>query len=248
MAVTIGSATFSNLTAQPFGYQETDTQKGLTSRKWAVSGLLTPSEWLSLLSAYDTWKNQRIDDEDSLVSGVVGTTISFSATGPGGQSWSGVACWFTSAPEASQSGAYLAASFEVVDAAQALEVLLRQQELSEEQEDLPDFGTVTLGTTTLTLLRPMESYGEGPALELTPAGVHYVSGPLVVYRIRDIEGTTDVNGWNAIRDWYEEQIVEIPPVNTWFPISIPTVSAQNKVVAGVKTTEYTVSIQLGRVR
>jgi hypothetical protein len=248
MAVTVGSTTFSNLTAQPFGYEESDTKRGLTARKWSVNGLLTGAEWLSLLSTYNTWRDQRIQDEDSLVSEDVGTTVAFSGTGAGGQSWSSVACWFAAAPEASQSGAYLAVSFELVDAAQALQVLLREQELSEEEEDLPNFGSVTIGSAVLKLVRPMQSYGQGPQMELTPAGSHYISGPFIVDRIRDIEGTTDLAGWEEVRSWYESQIVSVPSVGDWFPISIPSTTARNKVVNGVKTTEYTVSIQLGLVR
>lgn len=249
MSVTIGSATFSTLTAQPFGYEETDTRFGLTAQKWLLQGLLSPAEWLDLLDEYNDWRDARITDAPTEESGVVGTTIVFSGDGPGGQSWTNVACWFISAPQAEQVGHYLSASVELVDAAQALEVILKQKELQEEtSDDLPDLGTVVVGTTTLKLVKPMESYGQGPALELTAAGRHYVTGPLVVYRIRDIEGTTNAAGWAGVLSWYESQIIAIPSVGTWFPISIPTASAENKIVDGVKTVEYTVSIQLGQVR
>lgn len=247
MSVTIGSSLFSNLTAQPFGYDESNTRQGLTARRWLITGLLTPNEWLALLAEYDTWRDLRIQDEDSKAANDVGTTISFTATGPGGQSWSNIACWFSSAPSAEQSGYYLNATVELIDANQALEVLLREDELADEESDAPTFGLITLGTTTLTLLKPKESYGEGPTVELTAGGVHFISGPNVVYKIRDIEGRTDAAGWAGILDWYEAEIVSSPSTNDWFPVSIPTVTTSNKIVDGVKTVEYVVSIQLGRI-
>lgn len=247
MAITIGGTSFPRLVAQPFQYSGDNPSTGQVSRRWVVSGLLTASEWLSLLGVYDTWRASRIDDEDSLVSASIGTTISFSGTGPGGQTWSNIQCWVDEPPTAEQNGYWLLATIGLVDANEALAVLLRQQELASEQEDLPDFGTVTIGTTTLTLRRPMESYGQGPSLNLTAGGVHYIEGPKVVYYIRDIEGTTDLTGWNNIRSWYESQIVLTPSTGSWYPISVPTASATNKIANGVKVTEYIVSIQLGQV-
>lgn len=247
MAITIGSASFPTLTAQPFGYDETDTRAGLTARRWAIQGLLKPSEWVTLVNTYTTWRNLRIQDDDTNLTGVVGSTVAFSGTGPGGLTWTNVACWFSGAPAAEQTGAYLSVGVELVDANQALEVLLRQAEKSSEAEDLPDFGTITIGSTVVKLTKPVDAYGEGPALELTATGVHYVTGPLVVYKIKDVEGTTDLTGWNNIRSWYESQIIAVPSTGSYFPITSPTATAERRVVNGAKTTVYTVSIQLGLV-
>lgn len=247
MTITIGTSTFSNLTAQPFGYEETEVSLGRTARKWELSGLLLPSEWLDLLGVYDEWRDLRIEDEDSKTSGVVGTTIDFSGTGPGGQSWTNVACWFLSAPSAEQSGAYLSAKVVIVDASQALEVLLKTEEETEEDQGLPDLGTFTVGSTVLTLLKPPETYGQPPQLELTPGGVHYITGPKVAVEVRSIEGTTDASGWNGVLSWYESEVGSTPSSGNWFPISAPTASAEKKVIDGVSTVVYTVSIELARV-
>jgi len=247
MAITIGAAEFPTLTAQPFGYEETDTRAVQTACKWLVTGLLRPSEWLALLSEYDTWRDTRIDDEPTEVSGVIGTTVSFSGSGPGGQSWTSVACWFIAAPSAEQSGAYLSASVELVDANQALAVLLKAEEQAATQEDLPDLGTITIGTTVLTLLKPVDAYATSPTMELTAAGSHYIQGALVPYRIKDVEGTTNLSGWNDIRTWYETQITAVPIAGSYFPITSPSATAENKIISGVKTVQYTVSIQLGFV-
>lgn len=248
MAITIGSADFPRLNAQPFGYEESDTREGRTARQWTISGFLTPSEWLTLVDTYQEWRDLRIQDEDTLTSGVVGTTINLSGKGPGGQTWTNVPCWFTSAPTAEQSGKYLSVSLTLVDAGEALEVLLKEQQAEDaEDEDIPDFGTITLGTTTLTLRKPVDTYTQVPQPELTATGVHYIVGPRVPVKIKDVEGTTTASGWNDIRAWYEAIVLNTPAPNTLFPISAPTATAENKVVDGVKTTVYTVVVQLVRV-
>jgi hypothetical protein len=247
MAITIGSTDFPTLTAQPFGYEETNTRSGQTARKWLLTGLLKPSEWLDLLDEYDGWRATRIEDEPTETSNVVGTTVAFSGDGPGGQSWTSVACWFIAAPQAEQSGAYLAASVELIDANEALEVLLKTKEDEAAGEDLPDLGTITIGTTTLTLLKPVDAYATSPTMELTATGTHYIQGALVPYNIKDVEGTTNSAGWTAIRAWYETQIDAVPLAGSYFPITAPSASAANKVVGGVTSVEYTVSIQLGLV-
>jgi hypothetical protein len=244
---TIGTAQFPTLTAQPFAYDETDVRAGLTARKWVLQGLLKPSEWVALLGVYDGWRNARINDPDTLVSGTVGTTIALTGKGAGSQTWTSVACWFSSAPSAEQAGKYVAVTVELVDANQALAIILKQQEAEEEAEDLPDFGTYTIGTTVLTLLKPPDAYATGPSLTLAATGKHYIEGPLVVQKVKDLEGTTNSAGWDGVRTWYETQLVSTPPAGTWFPVSSPTATAENKVIGGVKTTQYTVSIQLGLV-
>lgn len=247
MAITIGSTSFPTLTAQPFGYEETNTRAGQTARKWLIAGLLKPSEWLDLLDEYDAWRDIRIDDEPTEASNVIGTTVAFSGAGPGDQSWTNIDCWFITAPQAEQSGAYLSASVELIDATQALAVLLKTEEDEAASEDLPDLGTITVGSTVLTLLKPVDAYATSPTMELTATGTHYIQGAPVPYSIKDIEGTTNVAGWDAIRSWYEGQISATPGAGSYFPITSPTASAANKIVEGVTTVEYTVSIQLGLV-
>lgn len=248
MSITIETAEFSALTAQPFGYNEGDTQKGLTAKKWAITGPLDPAEWLALLDVYDAWRDARIEDEDSLQSLSIGTTVSLSGTGPGGQTWQ-TECWFISAPTGEQVGAKILASIEVVDANEALQILIKEQENATQSDEnsRPDLGTVTVGTVIVTLLKPMETYGEGPQLQLTASGKYFLSGPFTIRRIRDIEGVIDAQDIATLRTWYESQIVSMPSTGSWYPISSPSFSAEAKVVAGVKTTEYTVTIQLAEI-
>jgi len=245
MTITLGDFTFNTLTAQPFGYAETDTQAGLTARRWRIAGLCTPAQWQDLIQVYNSWQGDRKEDEDSLKSGVIGTTVPLTANA-NGITWTSVACWFIQAPSGEQAGFYISVDAEVVDAIQALEVLLYQEEKNKQRSEalLPDLGTVTVGTTVLTLLKPMETYDNNPQVALTAAGSHYISGPLTASRIRDIEGTCDSQGWEDLLDWYEAIVQTTPVVGTWYPATAPTASAEVVIDLGVKTTRYTVTLRL----
>lgn len=247
MSISVESFSFNRLNAQPFTYEASNAIRGFTARKWQISGVATPSEWLQLLGVYDTWRDLKIEEDDAAVSGVIGSTVTFSGSGPGGQTWTNIECWFASPPEASQNGAYLDISFELIDANQGLEVILKGQEAEATAEEEPDFGTITIGSTVLTLKQPVDAYGTTPSADLTATGTHVISGPLVVDRVKDVVGTTNLTGWNNIRSWYETQIVAVPLAGSYFPITSPTATAEIKIVDGIKTTVYTVSIQLKQI-
>lgn len=246
MSVTINSVTFSNLylTEQPAGYEEQDVKRGQTARKWTISGLIDGPDWLDLQDIYNTWRTAKIAEDSPTLSNAVGTTVSLTINGYGGQAWTNVACWFSSAPSATQSGVWVNVNFELVDAAESLQLILLEQE---DDELKPDFGTITINGTELILRKPLDAYGDGPSLELTAGGTHIVSGPLVVYKIKDIEGETDLAGWNNIRSWYEGQIIATPLTGSDFPITPPTATAERKLVSGVVSDIYTISMQLGTV-
>lgn len=246
MSTSIGAFTTSKLLAQPHGYQETATSDGLTARSWRISGLLTSSEWQSLISVYNTWRDARIQDADSVAANSVGTTVSLTASA-NGLSWSGIGCWFTSAPSGEQAGRYIQASVELVDAAQALQVAMRQKEKAYSAEDRPNLGTYTVGSTVLTLLRVPETYTDAPSVARAVSGVSYISGPLGATRIKALEGTTNSTGWSAIQSWYESQVASRPTSGAWYPSSPPTASAVNRIVNGLKVIEYTVSLTLAQI-
>jgi len=244
--VTIGTFKVDrNLTAQPFSYDETNTRQGLTARKWRLSGLLSQSQWRELVSVYEAWRDARIEDPDSIVAQDVGTTIKLTAT-TNGQTWTGVPCWFTAAPQADQVGPYLQASCELIDAQQALAVALRSQELG--NEDRPALGTFTIGGVVLTLLAPPETYQDVPQLGLTTTGRSVITGPLAATKVWNVQGTTNATGWAGIRTWFEAAVGARPSTGDLFPINAPTASAANKIVDGLKTIEYTVSLSVAEAR
>lgn len=244
MTVTIGAFSTNALTAQPFGY-EGEARTGLTAQQYRVAGLLTPTQWQALVSAYNTWRDGRIQDADTLQSGTVGTTVSLSITSANGLSISGVACWFTEAPSGEQAGAYINASATLVNAAQALAVLLRQKEKERQNSEASEaaLGTVTLGSAVVTLTAPMETRRDGPQVALTATGVSYITGPRVAHKVRAIEGRITTGAPADVLTWYDTTINTAPAVGTWFPVSEPTFSAEAIISGGVKSTRYSVSVQ-----
>jgi len=243
MTVTIGSFSTNALTAQPFGY-EGDAREGLTARQFTISGLLTAAQWQALINEYNTWRNARIQDPDTYSSGLVGTTVNLSITSTNGLSVSSLACWFTDAPTGDQAGPYISASVTLVDAAQALAVLLRSEEKQRQRSeaDRPDLGTVTLGSVVITLTAPMDTRQDGPQVALTATGNSYVTGPLKAHKIRRIEGYISTGTFANLLSWYDTTIASVPAVGVWFPIEPPTATAEVIITGGVKATRYNVNV------
>jgi hypothetical protein len=248
MSVSVGSVTFTRLTAQPFGYDETDTRRGFTAKKWLITGLMTPAEYVSLIGVYDNWRNSKITEDDPVVSNSVGTTVAFSGDGPDSLSWSNVPCWFSTAPQGEQTGAYISCSVELVHAGEALAVLIASQDTTGGGgDDPPDLGTITINGAVLTLRKPPETFQAVPGLELTGGGVSYITGTKKAVEVQDIEGETNQAGWALVRSWFQSTIESTPAVGSWYPISVPTASAEKRIVSGSPTTIYTVSIQRAKV-
>lgn len=247
MTITIGAFTTTTLTAQPFGY-EGEARTGLTARTFVISGLLTPAQWQSLVSEYNSWRNTRITDADTASSGTVGTTVALTVAA-NGVSVISLACWFADPPSGEQAGAYISASVTMVDAAQALAVILREQEKSRQNSEanLPSLGTVTFtrasGTSPIvTLTRPMLTRQDGPTVALTATGVSYVTGALTAHKVRDIEGYLSTGTFDDLLAWYDETIVAVPAATSWFPITAPTATAEVIISGGAKTTRYNVTL------
>jgi hypothetical protein len=248
MTITIGSFSCSALTAQPFGY-EGDARTGLTARQFRIAGLLTSVQWQALVSEYNTWRNLRITDADTLQSGTVGSTVNLTINSTNGLSVSNLNCWFTEAPSGEQAGSYINATATLVDASQALAVLLREQEKTRQNTEalVPSLGTVTLtrssGTSpVVTLSVPMLTRQDGPTVALTATGVSYITGPLAAHKVRQIEGYISTGTYDDVLSWYDETIAAVPVAATWFPISPPTATAEVIISGGVKSTRYTVSL------
>lgn len=466
MTITIGTFTCDLLTVQPMGY-EGEARNGLTARAFQISGLLTPAQWQSLLGAYNGWRNTRINDQDTLLSKAVGTTIALTVAA-NGVSVSALPCWFVEAPTGEQTGAYVSTSVTLVDAAQALAVLLREQELAKERqiaeaedvdcaviaanlqrqkdetdceltalqtgladdfaeqgllkqkidaeaqstaytagtanlaavktaeadvelldkeaqltgraakaadiaeadlnlevqsaeanatvystntaeltalktaqasielaekeaelagraaiaadiaaadldlevqstqaqatafaanttplanrekakidvelleyaakitaltsgtrlenlktaraldnvyekyisEDLLNLGTVTLGSATVTLTKPMDTRTDGPQVALTATGTSYITGPLIAHQTRQIEGIITSGTYANVLSWYDTTIASVPAPGSWFPVTTPSASAEPFLISGAKGTRYTVTLEAKKI-
>jgi hypothetical protein len=157
MTITLGSFTNARLTVQPFGY-EGEARDGLTARTFTIGGLLSSTQWQALVAEYNTWRNLRIADPDTLSSGTVGTTINLTISSTNGLSITNLPCWFVDPPSGDQIGPFINATATLVDAAQALAVELRTQEKSRQRSELlPDLGTLTFGSAVVTLTKPAET-------------------------------------------------------------------------------------------
>lgn len=243
MTITIGSFSTNALTAQPFAY-EGEARQGLTARKIRVSGILTPSQWTALLAVYNNWRDTRITDPDTFSSGAVGTTVDVSVSSANGIIVASLPCWFTDAPSGEQVGAYVNTTVNLVDAAQALEVVLRTKQKSRQETEaaIPSFGTISLGNAVVTLIKPMETRQEGPNVALSASGTSYITGPLVAHNIRQIDGFITTGTFNDILSWYDTTIASVPSATSWFPITAPAATAEVIVSAGVKYTRYAVQL------
>lgn len=247
MTITIGGFTCQTLTAQPFGY-EGDARAGLTARTFQISGLLTPAQWQSLVSVYNTWRDTRITDADTLSSAAVGTTVALTVSA-NGLSVTALACWFADAPSGEQAGAYINASLTLVDATQALAVLLREQEKSRQSTEAttPSLGTITFTrgsgvSPIVTLTAPMDTRQDGPTVALTATGTSYVTGPLVAHKIRNVEGYISTGSFDNLLSWYDETIAAVPAATSYFPITAPSATAEVIISGGAKSTRYNVTI------
>lgn len=250
MTISIG-ATFSTdkLTAQPLAY-EGEARTGLTARTFRLSGLLTTTQWQALLAEYNAWRDTRIQDVDTLKSGVVGTTISLTISGVNGINVTSLACWFCEPPAGTQAGAYISATCDLVDAAQALEVLKRTEEKSRQRRELvlPNLGTITLGSCVITLTKPMDTRRDGPVVALTAAGRSYITGPLAAHKVRQIEGFITTGTLDDLLAWYDTTIASVPSATSWFPVSEPSATAEVIIDLGAKYTRYTAQITVLQIR
>lgn len=244
-AITIGAFSTDYLTAQPFGY-EGNAREGLTVQSFQLAGLLTPAEWVALIGVYDAWRDVRITDADTFKSASVGTTVALTISGANGLAVTALPCWFINAPTGPQAGRYVNASVTLVNAAQALAVILREQEKTVDRDLPTGLGTVSLGSATVTLTAPMLTRRDGPQVALTAAGTSYVTGPLVAHQAREIQGFISSGTPDDVLTWYDTTIASIPAANSWFPTSAPTFTAEAIVSGGAKLTRY--SVQLSQVR
>lgn len=249
MSVTIGTVTLDKLQAQPFGYEASDVKGGLTSRQWEIQGLVTGEEWADLIGVYDDWRDAKILEEPASVSRSVGTTIAFSGTGYGGEEWTNVACWFSGAPSGTQVGAFVSASFTLIDATQAVQVIVKEEVDSEAgTEGGINYGTFTLGGVVITLSKDPDVYLNTPTLELTAAGNHYVTGTLEAVRGKEVEGTIVGTDKLTLRNWYVATIEAAPVKGDWYPTTSPTFNPVYKLLAGVPTLHYEVTITVAKVK
>lgn len=250
MAITVDTLTITALKQFPFDHSG-DAMKGRTARVWPVQAILTPSDWLALNQIYLNWRNNRINDPDTMLSMSVGTTVPCSGT-LYGMTWNNVQAWFTQAPQPTTVGAMIGVSFELIDANQQLEILLKERELEENatnEENEFVFGNYTLGTIIVNLTDTPDTDRDGPRIELAGTGTHVIRGPLTSTKVKQIKGWTETPGADAtIMTWYRNIITTTPAKNSWYPVTVPDIQWKPTIKNGLRITRYEVSVELVQIK
>jgi hypothetical protein len=239
MAVTVGGLSFGNLVAQPLEY-DGEARYGRTATAWRLQGLLNQTQWSLLNQTYKAWRDSRINDEDSRTSNSVGTTVLFSGTAAG-ITWTSIPCWFSEAPSGESKGTWVQCDFTLINAAEALQALQ-----AAEAQTAYTFGTFSYGAT-LKLRRPVETFAFVPQIQQTVSGKHYISGPNQLTTAYTVEGETDATGWGQVLSRYASDVSGTPVNGQYFPTSPPSAVAEAKIVNGVRTDTYVVSLELIQV-
>jgi hypothetical protein len=139
---------------------------------------------------------------------------------------------------------YLQVTFDLVDAAQWVQIYNREKEVGKSDE-VVYCGTFDLWGTTLKLRKPAESYQDMPQLSLTAGGKSYTTGPRTPTETRVLEGDTDKTGWQNIVSQCSTQAQKVPG-NDWFPVTPPAANVTKQVDKGVRNDLYTVSITVAQ--
>lgn len=248
MPVTLNNTAFAGLQALPISYQAESVTQGVAARAWEVQGLLNNVDAAALSNLFETWLATRKAENDSLLTGTAGTTVAFTGAA-GGRSWSSIACWFDAPPAMDRAGMWWRVSFTVVHAAEAIEALLRGEELTRERADAfaPTFSSITVGTVALTILQEAEGRADGPSVTTAATGADLVEGPLRAARVRNIVGYGSGVGradFDTLLTWFDTIVATRPAAGTWFPISPPTAAPSVIVDNGVKVSRWLISLQL----
>lgn len=248
MGITVGGLTLSALQDLPYSHGG-DSQTGRTARRWPVKAIVTPADWLTLEGIYQAWRTARLADADTMISLSVGSTVATSGS-IHGLTWSDVPAWFAAPPAPASVGGMISVSFELVDAAQQLAIMLREQEISTQVADNDStYGTLSVGGLTLNLTQEAPGFDDGPTIELAATGSHIIRGPLLASKVRRVQGWTHAAAADdTIRAWYESTIATTPAVGDWFPITPPTVEQSPVIVSGARVTRYAISLDLKQIR
>lgn len=234
-----------SLTELPFGFEDSEVKRGRTAETLNLTGLLLKEDAETLIDFYRSWRDDKIEEEDPQKTGVVGATVSVSGDGIGFE-WVERLCWFSKAPELSDAGVFARVSISLVDAEQALEILVEENQDSE--EDGIDLGALTLGGAVITLTSYPNSYQGLPQLDRNPAGAHVISGSLSLEEIQEVEGWVSATDLTLLTTWLNTTVAATPAVNSWFPVSWSRPSAENRTIDGTVTLTYNVQLQLIKIK
>jgi hypothetical protein len=239
------SFTFPNLTAPPLGLDTSDATKGRAAETVAFTGLLRKAETDTIWNLCRAWRAARLPEEPAIRTGSLGATIAVTASGPG-FTWTSRPCWITDGPSQDAAGSLIRVSLTLVDAAQALAIQQREIEEGLEEEEALGLGTLTFGSATVNLTAVPGTFDNLPQADLTPAGAHVITGPLVAIETRDVQGWVTAANKTALETWFTSTIASTPAAASWWPTSPPRFEAFLRTNAGALTVAY--RVQFGAVK
>lgn len=240
--------TFPNLTEHPFGYDEVDVRRGRAARRWALSGIVNREDGATITGLYDAWNAVKLLEDDPVRTGVAGATVALLGEAPGFAWSSAVPCWFASAPSIAMAGMFCRVSITLVDASQALAILLRQGEEEAEQAAQLNLGTITFGSAVVNLTARPDGFTDLPALALTPAGGHVLTGPLAVTETRRVQGWVTAANLTALETWLKTTTAASPSTGGWFPTEWSEPVAKRRADGGTIGTYYDVAFAVSKIR
>ena len=240
--------TFPNLTEHPFGYDEVDVRRGQAARRWALSGIVSREDGATIAGLYAAWNAVKILEDDPTRTGVVGATVGLTGAAPGFAWNTAVPCWFASAPSIAMAGMFCRVSTTLVDAAQALAILLRQGEEEAEQEAQLNLGTITLGSAVVNLTARAEGFADLPALALTPGGRHVITGPISITETRRVQGWVTAANLALLETWLTTTTAASPSTGAWFPTEWSEPVARRRADGGTISVDYNVAFTVAKIK
>jgi hypothetical protein len=111
-------------------------------------------------------------------------------------------------------------------------------------EDLPNFGTQTLGSATIQLIAPPDSRSNTPSFELTATGNAMITGPLKPIKTREINGFLTSGTSASVLAWYDSAVSAKPAAGSLFPAGPPSFEVESILVAGAKGSRTNVTISV----
>lgn len=250
ISISYGGTTyaFPNLTDHPFGYEEGEVRRGRAVRRWSLTGIISRQDAATLTGLFEAWNAARFVEDDPARTGVVGATVAFTGSAPG-YSWSSpVPCWFSGAPVIQMAGVFCRVSASVVDAAGALAVILRQGEEEAEQAAQLNLGTLSFGGAVVNLTARPDGFSDLPALALTPAGVHVITGPLGATQTRRIQGWVTAANLTLLEAWVSSSTATSPATNDWQVSEWSEPVARRRSDGGTIGTYFDVAFAVTRIR
>lgn len=240
--------TFPNLTDHPVGWEENDTRRGRAARQWSLTGIVSREDAKTISDMFNAWTAARLPEGDPKETGEIGTTIALTGEAPGFQWLTAVPCWVVSAPTIQMAGGACRVSIILVDAEEALAILLAEKEDENTQEEELELGTLTFGGAVINLKARPNGYTDLPSIALNPSGRHVITGPLGATEILRVEGWVNAANLSLLEEWVEDTTIATPNAGAYFLTEWSEPVADKRVQNGVMDIYYDVSFTVTKIR